>query len=482
MPESAIFAKLGISVLLGLLVGIQREHAEAGIGVRTFAMIPVLGTICGLLAEPYGGWVVAAGFLGMIGILFGIRATWLRAEDFTHGTTTELAALVMYAVGALLVAFPMVFAIAIGGGVAILLQAKPQLHGIVQKLGKSDLKAIMQFVLITCIILPVLPNETYGPFRVFNPFETWLLVALIVGMNLIGYISCKFVGQNAGIALGGLLGGAVSSTATTVSYSRQAKGGQIGNAAASVAILIASTVVYGRVIAEIAVVAPEFLRSLAVPLGVLIVLTAIPTVVVWLGVRKEEVTIPEQENPTQLKSAVLFGAMYAAVLNRPGRRPALLRRRRALRRLRPLRPDRHGRHYALHRPARQGKRPDDPPRRLADDRHRNSLEPGLQGGNRGNDLQREAVLEDGGVVCGAVCGGSGDVGVWRSVVLRGLLSWDARVDGMPAILAGLSIPSIVHLVHPVHNVHLPIRSPLATLEASLLHQPAQGKPDEQQSG
>ena len=314
MPESAIFAKLGISCLLGLLVGTQREHAEAGIGVRTFALIPVLGTVCGLLAGPYGGWIVAAGFLGIVGILFGMRATWLRAEDFTHGTTTELAALVMYVVGALLVAFPMAVAVAVGGGVAILLQAKPQLHGIVQKLGKSDLKAIMQFVLITCIILPVLPNETYGPFRVFNPFETWLLVALIVGMNLVGYISSKFVGRNAGIMLGGVLGGAVSSTATTASYSRQAKSGRLGPAAAAVAILIASTVVYGRVVAEVLVVAPEFFKSLAVPLGILILLTAVPTVVLWFRVRQESVTIPEQENPTQLKAAVLFGAMYAFVL------------------------------------------------------------------------------------------------------------------------------------------------------------------------
>ncbi len=314
MPESAIFAKLGISCLLGLLVGIQREHSEAGIGIRSFALIPVLGTVCALLADSYGGWILAAGFLGIAGVLVGMKVTWLSAEDFSHGTTTEMAALLMYVVGAMLVAFPMAVGVAVGGGVAVLLQVKPQLHRIVRKLGESDVKAIMQFVLITCIILPVLPNETYGPFHVFNPFETWLLVALIVGMNLVGYIGGKFAGQNAGILLGGALGGAVSSTATTVSYSRQAKSGQIGNAAASVAILIASTVVYGRVAVAVAVVAPEFLRSLIVPLAILILLTAVPTVMVWLRVRGESVTMPEQENPTQLKAAVLFGVMYAGVL------------------------------------------------------------------------------------------------------------------------------------------------------------------------
>ena len=78
--------------------------------------------------------------------------------------------------------------IAIGGGVAVLLQFKPELHGLAARLGDVDLRAIMQFVLIACIILPVLPHGTFGPLGVFDPFKTWLLVVMIVGMNLGGFI------------------------------------------------------------------------------------------------------------------------------------------------------------------------------------------------------------------------------------------------------------------------------------------------------
>ncbi len=257
------FQQLAVSVLLGLLVGLQREHAASGIaGMRTFPLITLLGTLSAMLAEHFGGgWIVAAGLLGVVGITAvghfirqggkGVRSNLperpegccaqigpdpFSPQDAHPGTTTDVAMLLMFAVGALVVIGPISVAMAVGGGVAVLLQFKPELHGLARKLGDDDLRAIMQFVLITCIILPVLPNRNYGPGGVFhldaaaaaaldvlNPREIWLMVVLIVGLSLGGYISYKFFGRNAGILLGGILGGAVSSTATTVSYARGAR-------------------------------------------------------------------------------------------------------------------------------------------------------------------------------------------------------------------------------------------------------------------
>ena len=185
--------------------------------------------------------------------------------------------LVMYAVGALLVVEHMLLpAMAVGGGVAVLLQFKPELHGIARKLGDDDLRAIMQFVLITCIILPVLPNRTYGPLDVLNPFETWLMVVLIVGMSLGGYIVYKFFGRDAGILLGGMLGGAISSTATTVSYARGARDDPAAARSAAIVIMIASTVMYLRVLVAVAVVSgdPPFLARVAPPVVILMALDA----------------------------------------------------------------------------------------------------------------------------------------------------------------------------------------------------------------
>ncbi|MHC4406501.1 MAG: MgtC/SapB family protein, partial [Planctomycetota bacterium] len=316
-PTSVVFQQLGISVLLGLLVGLQREHSTLGMpGMRTFPLITVLGTVAALLGLVFGGWVVAAGLFGVLALLVFPNLVRLREEEPDPGITTDVAALVMYGVGALLVAMPdqMGVAVAVGGGVAVLLQFKLELHRFAKKLNDADLKAIMQFVLITCVILPVLPNKTFGPFEVFNPWKTWLMVALIVGMSLGGYIIYKFLGRDAGIVLGGVLGGSISSTATTVSYSRRARDLAVDCRVPAIVIMIASAIALIRVLVEVAVVAPAFLPSVAVPMGILMLLMTLPSLFVWYRVRKTPNEMPPQENPTQLKSAVFFGAMYALAL------------------------------------------------------------------------------------------------------------------------------------------------------------------------
>ena len=319
-PATTLFFQLGISLVLGMLVGLQREWTEQRMaGLRTFPLITVLGTVSAILATEFGGWIVGAGLLAVVAVLVVTKWIQLTRDDTDHGTTTDMAVLLMFAVGALLAIEDMtIVAIAVGAGVAVLLQFKPELHSIAHRLGEADIKGIMQFVLITCIILPVLPNKTYGPLEVLNPFETWLMVVLIVGMSLGGYITYKFFGQNAGILLGGFLGGAISSTATTVSSSRQARAKQTRPAVAAIVILVASTVVFVRVLIEIAVVVgraePDFLRSVAPPILILMFLTAVPSLLLWIHVRREPASMAKQENPTQLKSAVFFGAMYAVVL------------------------------------------------------------------------------------------------------------------------------------------------------------------------
>lgn len=318
MDPYILFKQLGLALLLGLLVGLQREHVATRLaGVRTFPLITVLGTVAALLGQEFGGWVIAAGFVALAASLLWSDRAASAQPDYDPNTTTRVAALLMYGVGALLTLGPrqLEVAIAIGGGAAVLLQFKPQLHGFVHRLGETDVKAIMQFVLITCIVLPVLPDQTYGPLDVFNPFRTWLLVVLIVGISLGGYIAYKFLGQDAGILLAGILGGAISSTATTVSYARQAR--QCGNertAVAALVIMIASAVVFVRVMLLVGVVGSQFLPAMAPPLGVLLVLSLLPALGAWNQVRHHKAALPQPENPTQLRLAVFFAAMYTVVL------------------------------------------------------------------------------------------------------------------------------------------------------------------------
>lgn len=222
--------------------------------------------------------------------------------------------LVMFAVAAYGMIGSTAVAIAVGGATAVLLHLKPQLHTLAAKIGDPDFTAIMQFVLISLVILPVLPNRNYGPFDVLNPFKIWLMVVLIVGISLGGYIIYKFVGARAGVWASGILGGLISSTATTVSLARRSKQDQQNPALACFVILLASAVVFLRVAILVGATAPTFARFAVIPFLVMFIVLAL---LGWSNLRKLPVstsTMPAQENPSELKPAILFGLLYAGVL------------------------------------------------------------------------------------------------------------------------------------------------------------------------
>ena len=343
-PELMLFAQLGLSLLLGLLVGLQRERSKGriGIGMRTFPLVTIFGTICGQVASHQGGMVIFSGLICLTFILivpslvelFFSRETARDQKDGSPGNlpenardlvkanparefgiTTEVSALVMFGVGVLLVFQPLVVGVAVGGTVAVLLQFKIELHRIAERLTETDMKAIMQFVLVTFIILPVLPNKMFelGGLSIINPWETWVMVVLIVGLGLFGYVAYMLFGRDAGIFLGGLLGGAISSTATTVSYARQAKVSSAYRTVAPVVIMIATAVSFIRIFVEISVISIDFLRVSFPPLLFNMMLVAIPSIFLYLKIRRKPMQMPPQENPTQLKSALMFGVMYAIV-------------------------------------------------------------------------------------------------------------------------------------------------------------------------
>ena len=323
MNESTrlIFEQLGISLALGLLVGLQRQHRQLLIaGLRTFPLITALGTLAALFDQQLdsGGWMTPVGFLGLtvvvaISMIYEMR----RRKQPDPGITTESAILLMYVVGAYIVLGDRIVAIAVGAGVAVLLQFKGELHGIAARLGNDDLRAIMAFALISCIVLPILPNQTYdlvAPLDVLNPFEIWMMVVLMVGISLGGYLAYKFLGTRRGVLLGGLLGGAISSTATTLSYARRSRESPEVSRLAAVVIVIASTVVYARVILEICVVAPRHWQSLVPPIACMMAASALTAAVVWLRLPRSAERMPQQHNPTELRSALVFAGLYAGVL------------------------------------------------------------------------------------------------------------------------------------------------------------------------
>ena len=315
MELSSVFQQLGIALGLGLLVGLQRERTDSRLaGVRTFPLVTVLGTLCGQLSDSSGGWVIGFGLVALSGVIVVGNLREPKTAERHPGLTSEIAMLVMFLVGAYLSSGHEAAAVAVGGGVAVLLHLKPQMHAAASKIGERDFKAIMQFVLISLVILPVLPNRFFGPYGVLNPHQIWWMVVLIVGISLGGYIVYKLFGEKAGTLVGGILGGLISSTATTVSYARRSRQPESSAGLAAVVIMVASTVVFLRVLILINVAAPEFLKAAGPPFAIMLAAGALLSAGLWLLNRKEHSRMPEQENPTELKTALLFGLLYAIVL------------------------------------------------------------------------------------------------------------------------------------------------------------------------
>jgi len=313
--DSAVIGALSLALGLGLLVGLQRERAGSDFGgIRTFPLLTLFGTLCGLLAAKWGGLTIAAGLLATATVTLLANLTKLRKEQDTRGQTTEVAALLMYAAGVLLTTEYRPVAIVIGGVTAVLLHLKQRMEGFAGRLSETDVGAIMRFAIVSLIVLPVLPDQEFGPFNVLNPREIWLMVVLIVGLGLVGYVSFRLLSARSGVVVGGILGGLVSSTATTVAYARRVRDGGVTPSLAALIILIASGVAAARVMVEVAVAAGRAGEHMLPPLGVLLALIAVVACVVFAVAEKPDAEKSDQSNPAQLKSAILFGALYAVIL------------------------------------------------------------------------------------------------------------------------------------------------------------------------
>lgn len=312
MDTSEVFQALGMALGIGFVVGLQRQRTDSTLaGVRTFPLITLFGTLCGLISGPLGVWTVAAGLLAMGGLT---AVSFVRSSQKDIGLTTEFAMLVMFATGVLLAANQSAPALAIGGAVALLLHLKPQLHGFAAKLGDNDFKAIMQFVVVSLIVLPVLPDRYFGPYNALNPQRLWFTVVLIVGISLAGYLIYRFLGDRSGTLAGGILGGLISSTATTVSYARRSRNEENAAALAAIVIMIASTVVFARVLVLVGITSPSFLPIAAMPIGIMIAGTGAISLLLWRKRDQSSAAMPQHGNPSELKAALLFALLYGGVL------------------------------------------------------------------------------------------------------------------------------------------------------------------------
>jgi uncharacterized membrane protein (DUF4010 family) len=234
-------------------------------------------------------------------------------QEFPAGLTTATALLVAYGIGVLVSFEQLVAAVSLSLATTAILYFKPQMHEFSHRLSKRDLYAIFQFVLVAFIILPILPDHGYGPYKALNPSNIWFMVVMISGINLIGYVILKLVSHRWGGLFLGVLGGLVSSTATTLSFGRHAKKAPEFSLTGAVIVSLASAVMLIRMAFLIGIIHVDLLAELAVPMTGMFICGLIPTYFVWRKSSRLEVPPPNTRNPAELQQALVFGFLYAII-------------------------------------------------------------------------------------------------------------------------------------------------------------------------
>jgi uncharacterized membrane protein (DUF4010 family) len=310
-----IFEIYGLAILLGALMGFERERKQSRLaGLRTFILITLFGAICGQIGTVVEStWIVFAGLLAILvqsGMVHFLRVK----EAITAGMTTSIALLVAYGIGVLVALEQILAAVTLALATTVILYFKPQLHQFTKNLSEKDIHAIFQFGLIAFIILPVLPNQGYGPYNALNPYNIWLMVVMISAINLVGYVILKIVGQRWGGPVLGILGGIVSSTATTLSFSRHAKNNPGFSLMGAVVVSLASAVVLIRMAVLVGIIHAQLLTKLVLPLSAMFCVGLAAVIIVWKRTDTQETPTFETNNPMELRQALLFGMIYAVVL------------------------------------------------------------------------------------------------------------------------------------------------------------------------
>jgi uncharacterized membrane protein (DUF4010 family) len=318
----------GTALLIGALIGIEREkrkttEKETDIGgLRTFIILALIGAISGWLTDVLDlPWLLVAALVAVtISIAAGYVITTLHKPS-SLGITTETAAIAVFLLGAMTTLGFRGPAVALAIAMTAVLAYKQPLHGIVDKIGWDDIYAGVRLAIATFIVLPLLPDRAIDPWGALNPYSLWLLVLLISGLSLVGYVATRWFGADRGIVLSGLTGGLVSSTAVTLSFSKQSRDDSRPATSYVLAcgMLLAWGIMFGRVIAEVLVVNRALLAQVLVPFAAMGIAAAIPA---WVFLKRgaaQSKTVSKApdvplKNPFSLTEASKFAAFFAVVL------------------------------------------------------------------------------------------------------------------------------------------------------------------------
>lgn len=313
---------LAIALALGLLIGLERgwharEQTEGTrvAGIRTFALMGLLGGVWGLLAAELGAAVLAAAF-AVLAIVLTVAHAISQREDPDVGITSLIAGLLTFAFGAMSTLGLIELATAGAVVTTLLLGLKPTLHRWVSRMEERELHAVLKLLLISVVILPLLPDAGYGPWEALNPYRIWWMVVLIAGISFVGYFATKLIGERGGIIATGLFGGLASSTAVTVNLSRLARAGSGSENILAAGILLAGATMFPRILVVGGVFSWALATALLWPLVAMTIVNYLGAALFWYrsARRPSEGGGTRLKNPFELKPALLFAVLLAAIM------------------------------------------------------------------------------------------------------------------------------------------------------------------------
>ncbi|MGC2210927.1 MAG: MgtC/SapB family protein [Candidatus Korobacteraceae bacterium] len=317
LPPEAV--KILLVLFLSFLIGLEREEhkAEAGYygfgGVRTFPLIGLIGYSMALLSGTQllpltVGFLVIGGFLSL--------SYWHKLSSAEYpGVTSEMSGLATYLVGALVYYEHFWIATTLSVASLLLLELKTGLEKLASRAAPGEILTVAKFLLLSAVILPILPNQEFGRFHI-NPFKTWLVVVAVSTISYGSYILQKLTKERGGVVLAAFLGGAYSSTLTTVVMARRAAHEEHPHLFAG-GILIASGVMYLRLVALLALFNRHLMSLLAIPF---IALAALAMVVGWIWSRRPDANMDavkrkfDPNNPLELLTAFFFAVLFLAMV------------------------------------------------------------------------------------------------------------------------------------------------------------------------
>lgn len=320
MDMPPLLLDLITALAIGLLIGVERgwrsrdlADGQLAAGLRTYGLVGLMGGLAVLLAESLG----FAAWIGVLVVLGALVLTSyfgdLRKGDL--GMTSEIALILTFMLGSLALSDQRLLAGGCGVIVALLLSLKDQVNAALQKLSALELSGALKLLFISLVLLPVLPNQGYGPWGVFNPYSIWWMVVLIAGIGFAAYVAVRLVGTRHGLLITAILGSLVSSTAMTVSLSRLTDKVSLHNLLAA-GLLATSALMFPRVLLEVGLINPALLPPLLTPLLVACAFYLIGAL--WWYFRPHEAASAEDStplsNPFELGPALRFALLLAAIL------------------------------------------------------------------------------------------------------------------------------------------------------------------------